>query len=310
MKYATRLNSFLNRDGQTLETALTELGSIDGITCVDLNYPQHFAKHTVDQIRVLLENNRLQVNGLGIRFEDDFSDGEFTNRNYELSQRAETICMDAVKACRQLGGKIVTVWQAFDGFDYPFQVDYPLAWQTMVHALQRIADAAAPDILISVEYKPFQPRSFSLVPNMATAMLLIEEIGKENVGITLDFCHMLMAGDNPAAALALVAAKGRLYGIHLNDGYRLNDDGLMAGSVHPLQTLEFLFYAIRYNYQNAIFFDTFPIREDPVEECRQNIQTIERFVNAINDIGMGNIESMLRKQSGMTSTEILHRILR
>ena len=82
----------------------------------------------------------------------------------------------------------------------------------MRDAFRRIADAAAPDIKISIEYKPFQPRSFSLVPNMATAMLLVEDIGRQNVGLTLDFCHMLMAGENPAAALALTASRGRLWG--------------------------------------------------------------------------------------------------
>lgn len=310
MKYATRLNSFLGRDGQTLGSALRELGSIDGMSHVDLNYPQHFTKYSVEQIRGLLEENHLQLNGLGIRFEDTLCDGEFTNRDSSLSKQAEDICVEAVDVCRQLGGKVVTIWQAFDGFDYAFQIDYQRAWTKMADAIRRVADMAAPDILISIEYKPFQPRSFSLVPNMATAMLLIEEIARENVGITLDFCHMLMAGENPATGLALAASKSRLYGIHLNDGYRMNDDGLMVGSVHPLQTIEFLFYALRYGYENAIFFDTFPIREDPAEECRRNIRTVERFISLIRDMGIDRIGNMLAGQSGLTGVDILHMILK
>ena len=42
MKYATRLNSFLRVD-KDLKHALEAIGKIDGVDCVDMNYPEHFA---------------------------------------------------------------------------------------------------------------------------------------------------------------------------------------------------------------------------------------------------------------------------
>jgi hypothetical protein len=36
----------------------------------------------------------------------------------------------------------------------------------------------------------------------------------------------------------LAARHSRILGVHLNDGYGKRDDGLMAGSVHPVQTVE------------------------------------------------------------------------
>lgn len=309
MNFATRLNSFLKREGQTLETVLVMLGSIEGITHVDLNYPEHFTDHTVNQIEKLLNDNHLMLNGLGIRFEDILVNGEFTNSDENLAQQAIKTCIDAVNLCRRLEGKIVTVWQAYDAFDYPFQIDYSKAWDRMVGAIREIADAASPEILVSIEYKPFQPRSFSLVPNIATTMLLIDDISRPNVGATLDFCHMLMAGENPAASLAMTASRGRLLGVHLNDGYRLNDDGLMAGSVHLLQTVEFLYYAMKYDYQYPIYFDTFPVRENPDVECRQNIKTIRGLIAFIKELGIEEIEKLVAIQSGTTSTKILHQML-
>ncbi len=310
MKYATRLNSFLKRKGQTMESTMAELGTIDGITHVDINYPEHLEHISVAQLKAMLSKNGLKVNGMALRFSDIFQNGEFTNPDLNLAQKAESLCMEAISACREFGGEIVTIWQAFDAFDYPFQVDYETAWIKMRDAFRRIADAAAPDIKISIEYKPFQPRSFSLVPNMATAMLLVEDIGRQNVGLTLDFCHMLMAGENPAAALALTASRGRLLGVHLNDGYRLNDDGLMVGSVHLLETLEFLYYAKKYGYQQAIYFDTFPLREEPAQECRQNIRTVERLFAALDEIGMEKVGGLVHSQDGMSAMEILHSLMR
>ena len=65
----------------------------------------------------------------------------------------------------------------------------------------------------------------------------------------------------------------------LNDGYGKRDDGLMAGTVHPVQTVELLVALRRCGYARAIYFDTFPDTGglDPVAECRANIETIERL---------------------------------
>ena len=44
----------------------------------------------------------------------------------------------------------------------------------------------------------------------------------------------------PMYPASLIARKSRLLGVHLNDSYGKRDDGLVAGSVHPIQTLELL----------------------------------------------------------------------
>ena len=75
-----------------------------------------------------------------------------------------------------------------------------------------------------------------------------------------------------AAALAL--RDGRLFGVHLNDGYGQADDGLLVGSVHPWQTLELLATLRRHDYRGTIYFDTFPVREDPAAESAANVARV------------------------------------
>ena len=54
--------------------------------------------------------------------------------------------------------------------------------------------------------------------------------------------------------LRLSARHSRLLGVHLNDGYGKRDDGLMVGSVHPLQTIELLYVLERIGYDGAHLF--------------------------------------------------------
>ena len=67
--------------------------------------------------------------------------------------------------------------------------------------------------------------------------------------------------------------------MHLNDGYGKRDDGLMVGSVHPVQTVELFVELDRIGYDAAIYFDTFPDHGglDPCAEAATNIMMADRL---------------------------------
>jgi sugar phosphate isomerase/epimerase len=59
------------------------------------------------------------------------------------------------------------------------------------------------------------------VPSTGAACLLVQQVNRTNMGLTLDFGHLLAAGENPAQSLALVEAtvgRDKLFGVQLNDG--------------------------------------------------------------------------------------------
>lgn len=309
MKLATRLNSLLPAVENNVINALEELSKIEGITSVDLNYPEHFENHSVEEIAETLKRVGLEVNGLALRFRSNFKNGELGNTDGNISEEAFELCCQATKICRELGGKTITVWLGYDGFDYAFQTDYLKAWHQVKNYFIKIADFA-PDLKISIEYKPFQPRSYSLIDSVGLSLLMVNEIDRDNVGVTLDYCHMLMKHENPAFGLNLVADKGKLYGIHINDGYGLNDDGLMVGSASFLQTLEFIYYAKKFNYNEAIYFDTFPVRENPIEECKQNVRMIKKLDELVDTIGLERIEEIVQENDAVSATDILFECLK
>ncbi len=288
-RYAARLNAFKigkerywpGRNRITTIDLLERAATVKGLNAADLNYPDHFEDSDTAALANAVDRLGMYVNGLAMRYYTDpgFKLGAFTNPDAATRRKAIDITKAGIDAACELGADLMTLWLGQDGFDYPFQIDYGRAWDDTIAALAEVAAHNA-DIQIAIEYKPNEPRSFALMPDVATTLLAIRECGAANLGVTLDFAHVLYADEMPAHAAALVARHSRLLGVHLNDGYGKRDDGLMAGSIHPVQTIELLVALNRAGYDRAIYFDTFPDLSglDPVAECAANIAFTDRLV--------------------------------
>ena len=170
MNYAGRFNSFILK-GQNVFDAIKAYHEMDGITHLEFNYPEHFEGYDLEEIKKAMGD--LKVNGLAVRWRNDFTNGDLTNPDPELRERAIRYCKEATDICRELGGTYITLWLENDGFDYAFQVDYEEAWKQMVDAFREIADYG-PDMKYSIEYKPFEPRNFSMVDSTGMTLLLIK----------------------------------------------------------------------------------------------------------------------------------------
>ena len=135
-----------------------------------------------------------------------------------------------------------------------------------------------------------------------------EEAGCPNIGVTLDFAHVLYAGEMPAYAATLAARHSRILGVHLNDGYGKRDDGLMAGTVHPIQTLELFVALDRAGYDGVIYFDTFPDHAglDPAAESRANIALTDRLRDIARSLAQDPaLASAIAAQDAAASTRLL-----
>lgn len=301
MKYAGRMNSFVFK-GRTVLDAIKAYKAMNGLTHLEFNYPEHIQGYDLEDIKSAMEG--LQVNGLAIRWRNRFVNGEFNNPDEDLRKEAVRICKDGVDVCRQLGGKVITLWFENDGFDYPFQIDYEKSWKNMVEGIREVADYA-PDLKISIEYKPFEPRNFSLVDSTGMTLLLINDVDRPNVGCTLDFCHMMMKNDSPSYGLALAASKGKLFGLHMNDGYGRMDSGMIFGSVNLGLSLEFVYYLKKYRYEGVVFFDTFPIREGAAEETQANIDAFEKLSDLVDSVGLEAIGDVISKCDGIGAQKLV-----
>lgn len=307
MKFAGRMNSFIHKGDKDIFQTIEAYRHVKGITHLEFNYPEHIVGF--DMQRLVAAVDGMKVNGVATRFKNHYVAGEFTNPDPIISRDAVQLCRDAADACRALGGEVLTIWLGFDGFDYPFQINYEAKWNQIIKCFQEIADYAS-DLKVSIEYKPFEPRAYSMLDGIGLTLLAIDEIDRPNVGITLDFCHMLMKHESPAFSLALAARRGKLYGLHMNDGYNVMDNGLIFGSVHMAQALEFVYYLKKYNYEGVCFFDSFPFREDTAKEVEVNIDTFNRLSDLVDKFGLEHIEAVVNKQDGVATQRFILEMLK
>jgi xylose isomerase len=306
-RFAARLNAFKIGAAEywpgknSITTAdLLARAATAGLNAADLNYPDHFLDDSTADLTRALDDNGMILNGLAMRYytESGYKLGAFTHPDPTVRRAAIDETKRGLDALAEMGGNLMTLWMGQDGFDYSFQMDYKRAWGDTIEAMIEVADHM-PAINIALEYKPNEPRAFALMPDAATTLLAIKEIGRDNTGVTLDFAHVLYADEMPAFAAALVARHSRILGVHLNDGYGKWDNGLMVGAVHPIQTVELLVELERLGYDGAIYFDTFPDHSglDPVEEARTNIEVLQRLrATAGKLVGSAELQSAIARQ--------------
>ena len=106
MNYAGRFNSFILK-GQNVFDAIKAYHEMDGITHLEFNYPEHFAGYDLEEIKKAMGD--LKVNGLAVRWRNDFTNGDLTNPDPELRERAIRYCKEATDICRELGGTYIMV---------------------------------------------------------------------------------------------------------------------------------------------------------------------------------------------------------
>ncbi len=320
-RFATRLNSFgsapqlfwpdLQRKPTMLQM-VERAATVKGLTDVDLNFPDHVSEAP----KVLGQRIRdlgLSINGLAMRYytHSGFKRGAFTNPEKSVRREAIELTKRGIDAAGAMGAPLMTIWLGQDGFDYNFQLDYGQAWEWEIEGIREVAEHD-PECLISIEYKPDEPRAQSLLRDAATTLLAIADAGAPNLGVTMDFAHSLYAGEQPAFAAHLIHRRAKLLGVHLNDAYAKRDDGLMVGAVHLRSTLELLRQIRQDGYDGALYFDTFPDVSglDPVAECEANIATVYRLLAVADRLdGDNRLGEALERQDAVASQRIVNEAL-
>jgi len=322
MKYASRLNSFASCPERYWKSTTYKPGTLElierasqvhGLSAVDLNFPDHFNDAKPEEITSFARNRGLAINGIAMRYYSDpgFKLGAFTHPDSNVRQSAIDLTKTAMDVLEETGADLLTIWLGQDGWEYPFHVNYETIWEAETGAIREVADYNQ-HINVSIEYKPSDPRTFSLLSNLATTLLAIKEINRPNLGVTLDFAHVLYAGESPAFAAAMIQRESQLLGIHLNDGYGRRDDGLMVGSVNMVQTLELLFQIIRKGFDGVIYFDTFPdvIGMDPVQECENNIAMVNALWGLASRLAnQTDLLEAIKRQDAVASQDLIRRAI-
>ncbi|MCQ6562844.1 sugar phosphate isomerase/epimerase family protein [Paenibacillus mendelii] len=295
----------------TIEELFARVAQIPQVTGVELVGTWHVTESNVAELKGLLEHYELQLVSI---IPDHFGQmkwkhGSFAAKDPAMRNAAVAHTKEMIDAAVELGGNLISLWPGQDGYDYLFQADYIQERDWFAEGVKEVSRYRS-DVRISLEYKIKEPRTHSYLSTAANALLIAQETGSDNVGVTIDFGHALNAYETPADSVALLKKYGnKLFHVHMNDNYRHWDDDMIVGSVHTIETLEFFYWLKRTQYDGWLSIDQYPYREDGLEAVREGVNAMEAFVKLADSIPEEQIERMFRHGNSPEITAYLRKLL-
>lgn len=279
---------------------------IPGLDGVELHYPTMFEEMDPVQTRAFLDELGLECSIVSpvMSSDPEWAYGSLSNPDPAIRRDAIQRVKEAMDASVVLGANRLNVWLGQDGFDYPFQVDYRAIWRNLVESLAECA-GHNPDVRLCVEPKIKQPRTHSLLGTTAKVLLLIQDVGLDNVGCLFDTGHALFAFENLGEQVVMLQERGKLFHLHFNDNYGDWDWDMIVGSVHYLPFLEMIFWLRETGYTGWYSLDQFPQREDPVKALALSIQAVKRMEQLLDQVDAGLLRDALARHDYVAVHEAL-----
>jgi sugar phosphate isomerase/epimerase len=286
---------------------LFALASKAGLSAIDFVYGWDLRDDNVNEVKEYLDQYQLKCcavlpNIFGV---NPFEKGAISSRDPKVLNKAREEIQRVMAITKAIGGNLIDIWPGQDGFDYPFEDDYFRAWNTMIDLIRDVADYD-PEIKVGLEYKLKEPRVHCYIATVCKTILLSQATGRNNVGVFLDTGHAILGYENVAESFALTKLFGdRLFGVHINDTRRDWDWDMNVGSVHLLDTMEWLYWVDKIGFEGFYTLDIWPARMDSLQAIQESIAWTKAMRNALMKIGNQQIESMIAEGNPAKTMGIL-----
>ena len=321
LRFSANINTFnacadryvLSGYGERLTTdqLIRAATQVEGLTGVEVVGLWHVNDDNVDQVGRQIHDAGLEVTCVtpDIWASSKWGWGSFASNDPKIRKEAVQEVKKSMAWAKQLNCEVIDLWFGQDGYDYPFQADYRLAWDRIIEGTTECAEYL-PEIKLVLEYKPKEPRTHCFIGTVGKTLLLIEKVNKPNVGAMIDIGHALMAYENVAESAALLQYFGqKLFYMHFNDNWRLWDDDMTVGSVHTIEMLELLYWLDRMEYSGWYALDIFPYRENGIRAASESIRWIEGLHGLLDKIGRERIAQVIASGDAMDASEMLRKAL-
>jgi xylose isomerase len=240
--------------------------------------------------------------------EQRYGSGAYSSADRAVRRHAIEYTKAMCDVARELRCPLLNLWPGQDGYDYLLCADYEAGRAWMCEAIAEIAEAY-PDLKFALEYKPKEPRTHSYLARMADTLLLAQETGRPNVGVTIDTGHAFIAGEVVAESVVLAKRAGnRLFHMHFNDNHLTTDDDMIVGTVHTVCYLETLYWLDRCGYDGWLSIDQYPYREDAAGAIGESIQWLRRF-SAIVEANRAAMDALVARQDAIATSRFLRKVL-
>ena len=298
------------KDNPDTWTMLKQAASIEDVSGIELVGTWDVRRDNVDEMASRLSDAGLACVSI---VPDHFSQavwgkGAFTSRDAGVRRQAIDCTLDACELAARLGCDLINIWNGQDGYDYPLQADYMRERDFLASGVSECAEKC-PNIRFALEYKVKEPRTHSYLARMGDALLVCGDTGRDNVGVTIDFGHSLMAYENVAEAAVLAKRAGdKLFHVHLNDNYRAWDDDMIVGSIHTVEYIEFFYWLDRAGYAGWLSMDQYPYREDARAALAESVAWTKGLQTKV-EAERGRIDKLLETGDATKTSAFLRSLL-
>lgn len=156
----------------------------------------------------------------------------------ETAERYVEQTVLAARIAKDFGDDLITLWFP-DGSNYPGQTELRQDYERMKEHLITARQTISNDVWILVEYKVFEPGTYSTtIPDWGTAFSLVKAMGG-NTGVLVDLGHHFHSA-NIEQIVARLVAEQLPCGFHFNTRYAADDDH----AVEPTPEMARIFYEL------------------------------------------------------------------
>ena len=268
------------------------VSEMEGMTGVEVVFP--YEVNNAEQLLKLLKQYQLDIAALNVnvKAEPEFRNGGLTSVDPGIRKKAVNFIKQAKDFAKTVGANKVTCCPLGDGYEFNFNCDYAQMWKYLVETFSE-AGSYMTEVPLFVEYKPSETRGRCFVDTGAKSLCLLNDIGIEQMGITIDYGHSKYGGENPAEVVSLIANSPFSYYIHINDNNAKWDWDYMVASHNFLEYVEFLYYLQKYNYTDYLTSDTSPTRWDIKGTFEANTRMTNKIWTKLLSIDKEKFESLI-----------------
>ncbi len=265
-------------DDLSIDEMLEIFSKTDGLDGVFQMYPPALMPDDPVKVRKKLSEYNLKVSEVFIESWSDrkWKNGAYSTTEKDVRKEAIRIFKEGIDFAKELNAYSVLFWPAHDGFDYPFQANYYDGWKYLVETLQELGEHDS-GVKIAIEAKNKDPRQRQYVSNTGKLMMLLNEVGLDNVGGALDVGHSLMAQEHIAESAVILDRAKKLFQIHLNENYRDADPDMIFGTVNFWEIIEFYYYMNKTDYDGWQAIDIIAPRDDRAKSLQTGVKLVHKY---------------------------------
>ncbi len=293
------------KQDRSLEEKFKLASKIENIDGLELCYPADFDDLTL--LRSLLKDNGFGVPSINVRSRrtGKWLRGAFTSE--VASERSEVVddFKKALDIAADLGVPRISTCPLNDGHDYVFEMDYLQAYEYAEETFGAICEHNR-DIKVCIEYKRNDPRARCLLASAGETLAFCYSVGAENLGVTLDIGHALLAGERPAQSIALLQRAGKLFYVHLNDNDRNWDWDMLPGAYNLWEFVEFFYYLKEVGYTDDWYaYDVMTKEIDTVEHFNAATRITRKMEGMADRIDRKTMSKLMRGRNPVKPIEYL-----